>query len=233
MAELAFDGANPDTGLLYNINDLARSAPGWLDRTVVFLGQYGLIAAMALLVLWFWWRVARRQGDDAPTAVAGVVWAVLAAGIALSLNVPIRGLVQRPRPFVDNENLDVLLHGPMGFSFANSQAALTMAVAVGLYMVDRRVGWAAGGLAVLEGFTWVFMGVQYPTDVAGGYALGTATALLLAPLAMMLLVPLVTAVARSRARLLVRSGRRIAAAGVRDEPRQRPEPSTQDKDLAA
>src|SRR5438309_6995048 len=121
MAVLAFDGANPDTGLLYNINDLARAAPGWLDRAVVFLGRYGLIAAMALLVLWCWWRVARRQGEDAPTAVAGVAWAVIAAGIALALNIPIRGLVQRPRPFVDNENLDVLLHGRMGFSFASSQ----------------------------------------------------------------------------------------------------------------
>ncbi|MCQ4084580.1 phosphatase PAP2 family protein [Streptomyces sp. RB6PN25] len=235
MAELAFDGANPDTGLLYNINDVARAAPGWLDRTLVFLGQYGLIAGMALLVLWCWWRVARRQGESAPTAVAGVVWAVLAAVIALSLNGPISGLVQRPMPFVDNENLDVLLnvHGPTGYSFPSTRATLTMAVAVGLYMVNRRAGLAALGLALLEGFTRVFMGVQYPTDVAGGYALGMATTLLLAPLAMMLLVPMTKAVVRSRARFLVRSGKRLAAAGVRGEPRQRPEPSMREKDLAA
>ncbi|MDF3292722.1 phosphatase PAP2 family protein [Streptomyces silvisoli] len=231
MNELAFDGQNPDVGLLYNINDLARYAPGWLDRTVEFIGQYGLVAAMAVLLLVSWWRGARRQGDDAPSAVAGVVWAGLAALIAVLLNVPVRSLVQRPRPFADHQNLDVLLHGTSGFSFVSDRSAFTMAVGVGLFMVHRRAGLTGIALAMTEGFTRVFVGVHYPTDVIGGFALGTATALLLAPLAMLLLGPAMTALARTWAGALVRSAKTVRKAPVRGEPY--PEPTACDKDLAA
>ncbi|GAA1901343.1 phosphatase PAP2 family protein [Streptantibioticus ferralitis] len=231
MNELAFDGQNPDVGLLYNINDLARNSPGWLDHTVEFLGEYGLIAAMALLALWSWWRVARRQGDDAPSAVAGVLWSGLAAAIAVLLNIPVRGLVQRSRPYVDHPRLDLLIHGGSDFSFVSDRSALTMAVGVGLFMVNRRAGLTGIALAMLEGFTRVFVGVHYPTDVIGGFALGTATALLLAPLAMLLLGPLMTALGRTRAGALVRSAKPVRKPAVRGEPY--PEPTTCDKDLAA
>ena len=56
------------------------------------------------------------------------------------------------------------------------------------------------------------MGVHYPTDVIGGFALGTAVALLLAPLAMALLTPLMAAVSRSdRVGWIVRSKKADAA----------------------
>ncbi len=227
MTELAFDGQNPDLGLLYNINDLARYAPGWLDRAVVFTGQYALVGAVALLALWCWWVPARRQG---PAAVAGVVWSAVAAVFAVLLAVPIRSLVERPRPWVDNENLDVLARGGHLYSFVDARATVTMAVGVGLFMVGRRVGLVGIALAMLEGFCRVFMGVDYPTDVVGGFALGTATALLLAPAATALLVPAAEAAGRSRVAFLVRSARRVPSA-VRGEPY--PEPTAHDKDLAA
>jgi undecaprenyl-diphosphatase len=84
-------------------------------------------------------------------------------------------------------------------SFASDHATFTMAVAVGLLLVNRRLGVIAGVLAAFEGFLRVFMGVHYPTDVIGGYALGTATVLLLAPLAMAVLVPLTRSAARTAA----------------------------------
>lgn len=205
MTELAFDGSNPDVGLLYNVNDLARSAPHWFDTGVRFLGEYGLAAAALALVAWCWWRVARRLGEGAPTAVAGVLWAGLSAGVALLLSMPIRSVVHRPRPFEDQRHLYVLLHGTARYSFVNGHSTLTMAVGVGLFMVHRRAGLAGIGIALAEGFARVFMGVDYPTDVIGGFALGTATALLLAPLAQLALVPLATRLTRGRAAALVGS----------------------------
>jgi undecaprenyl-diphosphatase len=108
MAELALDGSNPDVGLLRDINGLAKDAPGWFDRGMEFVGEYGLILLLVLLAGWCWWRMARR-GPEAPAAVAGVLWSGLAAGIALLLNIPLRGFVERPRPFVDHDGLDVLV----------------------------------------------------------------------------------------------------------------------------
>ena len=77
------------------------------------------------------------------------------------------------------------------------------------------------------------MGVHYPTDVIGGFALGTAVVLLLSPLAMALLTPVVAAVERSpRVGWLVRAR---GASGERGKviPGARSEVEAEERDLAA
>lgn len=204
----------PDVGLLYDINGLAKDAPGWFDRAMEFVGEYGIVLGLGVLMLCAWWSV--RRGPDASAGMAALLWAPLAAGIALLVNVPIRGFVRRPRPFLEHQGLDVLVRGKTDFSFVSDHATLTMALGVGLFVAHRKYGLAGIGLAFLEGFCRVFMGVHYPTDVVGGLALGTAVVLLLAPLAMMGLTPVVARVAGSRAGRLVRSRRtalQVAVAG--------------------
>ncbi|MFI6103887.1 phosphatase PAP2 family protein [Streptomyces sp. NPDC051310] len=236
MAGLASDGSNPDVSLLYDINGLAKDAPTWLDRVMEFVGEYGIMLAMVLVVLWCWWSVRRRGTlEDSVAAVAGLVWAPLAAGIALLVNIPIRGFVERPRPFLDHQGLEVLVDGKTDFSFVSDHATMAMGIGVALFLAHRWFGLAAIGLALAEGFCRVYMGVHYPTDVVGGFALGTAVALLLAPVALALLTPVVSAVARSRrAGRLVRS-RRAPAWADRHEPLDLPEQRLEgdDNDLAA
>lgn len=230
MAGLAESGSNPDVDLLYDINGLARNVPHWLDRGMGFVGEYGLLIALALLVLGCWWTVRRSGGENAASSVAAVVWAPLAAGIAVLVNVPIRGFVERPRPFVDHEGLDVLVAGKTDFSFVSDHATLTMAVGVGLFVAHRRFGLAGIGLALVEGFCRVYMGVHYPTDVIGGFALGTAVALLLSPLAMALLTPVMKAVEQSavagrliRARRADPAGQETLIPGARAERAEEPD----------
>ncbi|MCX5372857.1 phosphatase PAP2 family protein [Streptomyces sp. NBC_00015] len=236
MAGLAESGSNPDVDLLYDINGLAKDAPHWLDRTVEFVGEYGLLLAMVLLIVWCWWGVRRRPGgaEEAASSIAALVWAPLAAGIAVLVNVPIRGFVERPRPFLDHEGLEVLVSGKTDYSFVSDHATLTMAMAVGLFVAHRRFGLVGIGIALLEGFCRIFMGVHYPTDVVGGFALGTAVALLLSPVASMLLTPVLKAVDRSpRVGWVVRG--RAARVGERDGfiPGARPEVAAEERDLAA
>ena len=104
MAGLASNpGRTPTSSLLYDINGLAKDAPHWFDRVMEFVGEYGLLLAMVLLVVWCWWcRAAARATEDAASSVAALVWAPLAAGIAVLVNMPIRGFVERPRPFLDH-----------------------------------------------------------------------------------------------------------------------------------
>ncbi|MFF3489303.1 phosphatase PAP2 family protein [Streptomyces sp. NPDC002701] len=232
MAGLADSGSNPDVDLLYDINGLAKDAPHWFDRVMEFVGEWGLLFVMVLLVLGCWWSVRRRGGDDAASSVAALVWAPLAAGVAVLVNVPIRGFVERPRPFVDHEGLEVLIGGKSDFSFVSDHSTLMMAMAVGLFVANRKLGLVGIGLALLGGFCRVYMGVHYPTDVIGGFALGTAVVLLLSPLAVALLTPVVTAVERSRVGWLVRAG---GSAGGRGKvlPGARSEVEAEERDLAA
>ncbi|QHC26087.1 phosphatase PAP2 family protein [Streptomyces sp. GS7] len=203
MAGLALEGPNPDVDVLDGINGLAKAAPHWVNRAMEFLGEYGIVAALGVLCLIAWWAARRRP--DGPAAIAGLLWAPLAAGLALLANIPIRGFVGRPRPFKEHAGLDVLIPGKTDFSFVSDHATLTMAVGVGLFVAHRKYGLIGIGLALLEGFSRVYLGVHYPTDVIGGFALGTAVALLLAPLAQALLVPLASAAGRSRLAWLVRA----------------------------
>ncbi|RDS62448.1 phosphatase PAP2 family protein [Streptomyces sp. M7] len=209
MAGLAESGSNPDVELLYDINGLAKDAPHWFDRVMEYVGEYGVLLGLVLAVLWCWWTVRRRGAEDAASSVAALVWAPLAAGIAVLVNVPIRGFVERPRPFNDHQGLEVLVSGKTDYSFVSDHATIAMALGVALFVANRKFGLVGIGLALLEGFCRVYMGVHYPTDVVGGFALGTAVALLLSPLAMALLTPLMSAIERSP-----RVGRLIRARGT-------------------
>ncbi|WP_328872317.1 phosphatase PAP2 family protein [Streptomyces sp. NBC_00287] len=234
MAGLAASGSNPDVELLYDINGLAKDAPQWFDRVMEYVGEFGLLIAMVLLVLWCWWSVRRRGGEDAASSVAALVWAPLAAGIAVLVNVPIRGFVERPRPFLDHQGLDVLVSGKTDFSFVSDHATITMAMGVGLFVANRKFGLVGIGLALLEGFCRVYMGVHYPTDVIGGFALGTAVTLLLSPVASALLTPLMKAVERSpRVGWLVRSRKVSSYDGAVIPGARKENADAEERDLAA
>ncbi|MEV7322552.1 phosphatase PAP2 family protein [Streptomyces sp. NPDC093970] len=230
MAVLAESGSNPDVDLLYDINGLAKDAPHWFDRAVEFVGEYGLLVAMVLLVVWCWWSVRRRGDEGTAGTLAALVWAPLAAATAVLVNVPIRGFVERPRPFLTHQGLDVLVSGKTDYSFVSDHATITMALGVGLFVANRRFGLAGIGLALAEGFCRVYMGVHYPTDVVGGFALGTAVVLLLSPLATALLTPVMKAVESSpRVGWIVRG--RAARMGL--VPGARTPLESEERDLAA
>jgi undecaprenyl-diphosphatase len=232
MAVLAESGSNPDVDLLYDINGLAKDAPHWFDQVMEYVGEYGILLGMVLLVLWCWWAGRRRGGEDAASSVAALVWAPLAAALAVLVNVPIRGFVERPRPFRTHEGLEVLVSGKTDYSFVSDHATITMAMAAGLFVANRKFGLLGIALALLEGFCRVYMGVHYPTDVIGGFALGTAVTLLLSPLAMALLTPVMKAVeTSSKGAWIVRA--RGGERGTSVIPGARQEAAASERDLAA
>ncbi|MDI2131723.1 phosphatase PAP2 family protein [Yinghuangia seranimata] len=181
-------GDNADLDVLRGVNGLADHTT-WANGFMEFLGEYGLLAALGVVLGIAWFRARRRPDND--VAVAGVLWAPLAALIAELANMPLRDLVDRPRPFVTHADITVLVEGKDDPSFASDHALLTMAIAVALLLVDRRLGAVAALIAVLQGFCRLYVGVHYPTDVLGGFALGALVALALSPLALRGLIPVV------------------------------------------
>lgn len=237
MSTLLADTTGPDLDLLRAVNGLAKSSPGWVDSLVSLIGEYGILLGLAALCATAWLQARRRP--DAPVAIAGVLWAPLSVAITELANIPVSAIVDRPRPFVDHPDLKVLVSGKAGtLSFVSDHSAMSMGIAVALFLVNRRLGLIAGVLALLQGFCRMFMGVHYPTDVIGGYALATAVVLLLAPIAMAVLVPLCHSLTRTKLGPLLAApqaanSRRRAEQGRRRRGAVRAEDPVHDSDLAA
>lgn len=88
------------------------------------------------------------------------------------LNTDIKDLLQQPRPFQLDPN--VKLSEAEGYSLpsGHAQSAVVVWGGIGVW-VRRPIVWAIMiALAVLVGFSRIYLGVHFPTDVLAGWAIG-------------------------------------------------------------
>ena len=103
----------------------------------------------------------------------GILTALLIG--ALITNVTLKPLVNRTRPWVVIEQLHVLVDSGAGdpsFPSGHTTAAFAFAGAVLFSGIKKGGKILALLLAVLMGFSRLYVGVHYPTDVLGGIAVG-------------------------------------------------------------
>jgi membrane-associated phospholipid phosphatase len=93
------------------------------------------------------------------------------------LNLVIKRLVRRPRPFLTDPNL-VPVYRPGEYSFPSGHTSSVFSAMTSLsrvypkwYVIAPSFLWAAG-----VGYSRMYLGVHYPTDVTAGAVLGTGTA---------------------------------------------------------
>src|SRR3954447_5986917 len=196
-----------DSDVFRWINRLAKRT-GWAHA--VFRANAGYGIALFAVVLVIAYLDGRHHADL--TAVAGTVWAAVAAMVALGVGQFIGRAVGRARPYEAMSNVHLLVDKTTDFSFPSDHATVAGAVAVGLLFANRRWGIVAVALAVLMAFTRVYVGAHYPADVLAGLTLGG----LVAALGWFAIVPLLRRAAdwaaTTPARPLVTSARPVSAA---------------------
>jgi undecaprenyl-diphosphatase len=160
-----------DASLFRSINRFADRT-SWAHGFFRAYANYGIALFGVLLVVVY---LQARQRNDL-RGVAGTVWAAIAALVGLGLAQVIGGAVNRARPYAAMPNIHVLIDKTTDFSFPSDHATTVGAVAVGLFLVNRRWGLAAGGLAVVMAFARVYAGAHYPGDVLAGLVLGGTAA---------------------------------------------------------
>ncbi|CAA7600976.1 Phosphatidic acid phosphatase type 2/haloperoxidase [Acididesulfobacillus acetoxydans] len=85
----------------------------------------------------------------------------------------LKTLVARPRPFLHWTNVRILADKPLQYSFPSGHTTTSFAPATVLFRKSKGIGVAALILAALIGFSRIYVGVHYPSDVAGGVVLGS------------------------------------------------------------
>lgn len=141
------------------------------DAVVSFyttLGNAGLLfIALAVVVLFF--RKTRRAGVTALLAMA--------VGFVCT-NLILKNLVARPRPWLDVVGLVPLIRESDPNSFPSGHTTAAFAFGFALWRTAPRewMKWAALAAAILMGFSRLYVGVHYPSDVLAGVLIGWVSA---------------------------------------------------------
>lgn len=133
------------------------------------LGDAGFIF-MVLVVLLLVFPKTRKTG-----LVAGVSL----GGTSVLVNLILKKLFCRVRPYEWGNNLELLIEKQSDYSFPSGHTAAAFAVAVVIYrMMPKKYGVPALVFAFVMGFSRIYVGVHYLGDVVGGALTGTAVALI-------------------------------------------------------
>ena len=100
----------------------------------------------------------------------------LMAGFIIG-NLFLKNIVMRERPCWINDNIQLLIPMPMDYSFPSGHTLSSFVSAGILIQKNVNIGIFAYILAVLIGFSRLYLYVHFPTDVLMGILLGTAIAL--------------------------------------------------------
>jgi undecaprenyl-diphosphatase len=153
------------------VHEYAVAAPGLVTafRIITWFGTFPAFVGLSVLVVGV--LVAVRRPDQA------LLWVVAMIGIGVWIE-SLKDFYDRPRP-----SFDPPLAVERSYSFPSGHAAAS-AVAYGLlgHMAGRRWPtrrrWALfaglGAFVLLIGFSRIFLGVHYLSDILAGYALGLA-----------------------------------------------------------
>ncbi len=154
-----------DTPWLRSMEALRSSGLTQAIRIITDVGGAPLMvpASIALFVL-AWRRRSRRTAAFIAAALAG----------SALINEGFKNLFGRPRPTVVER-----VYEPYGLSFPSGHSQASMAFACTVVFVvwrmklkHRNLAFAIFLLPLIVGWTRTYLGVHYPTDVIGGWALG-------------------------------------------------------------
>lgn len=147
-----------------------------LDRvTYLLVSDYfiPLVLCFWALGLWFCGEDVQARSRNQKAVLGGAISLGIANLVVLILN----QAYFRERPF-SQYDLSNLLYASTDSSFPANPAAVAFAMAMGVWLINRRASVILFVLAGLWSFVRVYNGLFYPTDVIAGGAIGVAVACL-------------------------------------------------------
>ena len=162
-----------DEGISMVIHNLHECTGDWMQPIMEFislLGKGGIFLIILSLILLIY-RPTRRFG----TAMC----IGLALG-ALVVNIWLKVVIARPRPYADSNGLFYSIwvshgsHTESDFSFPSGHTNATFAAMVPVFLLGKKSwSWLALLFGILMGISRIYLMVHFPSDVLGGIITGT------------------------------------------------------------
>ena len=154
-----------DVDLFHAINGLAGRSES-VDAVMLLLADPQTLLVPVALVVGYWIWIARREGVIGGLALGAVVL------VADFIGAQVKHVVDRPRPCVILEQIHQLVGCGKTSSFPSNHALNAAAAAAFAQVLYPASGWVTWPIVALMGFSRVYIGAHFVTDVLGGYAIG-------------------------------------------------------------
>ena len=158
---------NWDQSLFFAINGLAGRAPA-RDQFFLHLGHFGTFYVPIALAICYWIWIDWREAAIGGATLAGVIGSIDFFGGQL------KWVVGRVRPCRALTQAVVLEPGGCGglYSFPSNHALNTAAAAAFLQVLYPKSGWISWPIVSLVGFSRVYVGAHYVSDIIASWLMG-------------------------------------------------------------
>jgi undecaprenyl-diphosphatase len=103
--------------------------------------------------------------------------AVISVGVTLFINTLIKLFYFKPRPFV-KRRVGILIPSKRDSSFPSKHTLLAFAMSTSIFLYYRFLGSIMWLLSVLTGFSRIWVGHHYPSDIIGSACIATITSIM-------------------------------------------------------
>ena len=160
-----------DETVFFWINGLSGHV-AWIDDVIRTLSCDLFLPAVMIVALIAVWFSGRNMADRTRNQY-GVICSLASMGIANLLVFICNAIFpDRLRPFeAFPEKVNLIFYAPTDPSFPSNAAAASFALAIGLWVYNRKLGYILSIPALIISFGRIYMGVHYPLDILGGFAL--------------------------------------------------------------
>jgi undecaprenyl-diphosphatase len=145
-----------------------------IDDLAIFFAKY----LPYLLVLGFFVLIFRQAGWRSRLFlfIEGALATILSRGLLTEI---IRFFYHHPRPFEVSNFMPLITQTEIGNSFPSGHATFYFALAIVVFLWNRRWGMWYFILTIVMGFARIFVGAHWPLDVLGGAIIGILSGLLI------------------------------------------------------